>query len=371
TPSPTAFKRIAAIADRTSVTKDSPDLPEALDKREFSVSRRGYDKKEVKAFLAEIEANFRDLEKWAEQTKKRLAIAKEKDSKDEVDEAMIAVFDAKERMFERARLQAEKIEADARERAAAIESGASVPADVDEATAALLGDAERRAAEIIADANRRAAEITTDADRRAAEVTGVIAGMIEAAQATTTPVTEESILETARAEADRLIQDGLGAATLVHQATRNAEESKAFNPGLSETEAEVMHAAGAEASKIAEQQKTAAEETRKVADQDAAEFEGRRSELDQMSADQKIASDKLAQRIVDMDAAEQEEADRARDEKLDDDDEDKPQVDDDDEEGTAGRTRYERKSAKLPSMGADASKVVGSLEGFRKSLRGG
>ncbi|MEE8489425.1 MAG: hypothetical protein V3S43_03760, partial [Acidimicrobiia bacterium] len=98
---------------------------------------------------------------------------------------------------------------------------------------------------------------------------------------------------------------------------------------------------------------------------------------DRISADQKVASDKLAQRIVDMEAAEQEEADRARDDKLDDDDddddedEDKPQVDDDDEEGAAGRTRYERKSAKLPSMGEDASKVVGSLEGFRKSLRGG
>ena len=153
------------MTDKTSVTKGSPELPESLDKREFSVSRKGYDKKEVKTFLAEIEANFRELEKWAEQTKTRLAIAEEKDSKDEVDEAMIAVFDAKDRVLERARLQAEKIEADARERAAAIESGASVPADVDQATAALLADAERRAAEIIA-----------DADRRAAEVTAVIAG---------------------------------------------------------------------------------------------------------------------------------------------------------------------------------------------------
>jgi len=77
-PQPTAFKPIAAMTDKTSVTKGSPDLPEALDKREFSVSRKGYDKKEVKAFLAEIEANFRELEKWAEQTKTRLAIAEEK-----------------------------------------------------------------------------------------------------------------------------------------------------------------------------------------------------------------------------------------------------------------------------------------------------
>ncbi len=265
-PKPTTFKRIAAMTDKTSVTKGSPDLPESLDKREFSVSRKGYDKKEVKAFLAEIEANFRELEKWAKQTKTRLAIAEEKDSKDEVDQAMDAAFDAKERVLERARIQAEKIEADARERAAAIESGASVPADVDEATAALLADAERRAAEIIADANRRAAEITADADRRAAEitadadrraaeVTAVIAGMIEATQATTTPVTEESIRETARVEAGRLIQDGWGeAATLVQKATRNVEEPKALKAGLSENEAEVMYAAASEASRIAEQQ---------------------------------------------------------------------------------------------------------------------
>ena len=306
------------MTDKPSVTKGSPDLPEALDKREFSVSRKGYDKKEVKTFLAEIEANFRELEKWAEQTKARLAVAEENDSKDEVDEAMIAVFDAKDRVLERARLQAEKIEAEARERAAAIESGASVPADIDEAAAALLADAERRATEIIADADRRAAEVTaviagsgdtaalvTERDRLAGEVTqltnalataqatptelsenveglrherdeilaqieqaradqgvaaaGVIAEaqeearrMIEAAQATTAPVTEESILQAARAEADRLIQEGRGeAATLVGKATRNVEESEALKAGLSETEVEVMRAAAAEVTKIA------------------------------------------------------------------------------------------------------------------------
>ena len=55
----------------------------------------------------------------------------------------------------------------------------------------------------------------------------------------------------------------------------------------------------------------------------------------------------------------------------DEDDQDSPPlVDDDDDEAEAGRSRYERKSAKLPSMGEDASKVVGKLEGFRKSLRG-
>ena len=345
------------MTDKLCVTKGSPDLPDALDKREFSVVRKGYDKKEVKAFLAEIEANFRELEKWAEQIKARLAIAEENDSKDdEVDQAMIAAFDAKERVLERARLQAEKIEADARERAAAIESGARVLADVDEAAAALLVDAERRAAEIVA-----------VADRRAAEITAVIAGMIEAAQATTTPVTEESLLEAARAGADRLIQDGRGeAATLMRKATRNVEESEALRAHLSDTEVEVMRDAVSEAATIAEQQQAEAEETRKAADQEAAELQ--RAELDEITADQQVGSEKLAQRIVEMEAAEQEDAERSR---VDDDDDEEgtPGVADDEEDGAEERTRYERKSAKLPSMGEDASKVVGSLDGFRNSLR--
>jgi len=73
-----------------------------------------------------------------------------------------------------------------------------------------------------------------------------------------------------------------------------------------------------------------------------------------MTADQQVGTERLARRLVEMEAAEQEEAERSRV----------------DEDGAERRTRYERKSAKLPTMGEDASKVVGSLEGFRKSLRG-
>ncbi len=353
------------MTDKPSVTKGSPDLPDALDKREFSVARKGYDKSEVRAFLAEIEANFRDLEKWAEQTKARLAIAEENDSKDdEVDQIMVAAFDAKQRVLERARLQGRKIEADAseraagveadaRERAAAIEADARGPADVDEAAAALLADAERRSAEILA-----------DADRRVTEIASVIDGMIEVAQAATIP--EESILETARSGADRLIQYGRGeATTLVEKATRNVEESEALKAGFSDSEVEVMGAAVSEAATIAEQQDPKAEETRRAADQEAAELE--RSELDEITGDQQVGSERLAQRIFEMEAAEQEEAERSR---VDDDEGGTPGVADDEEDGAGERTRYERKSAKLPSMGEDASKVVGSLEGFRKSLRG-
>ena len=121
------------MTDKASVSKSSPQLPAALDEREFSTSRKGYDKKEVKAFLAEIEKNFRELETWAEETKVRLALAEDASgSKEEVDEAMLAVFDAKDRVLERARLQAEKIEAEAREKAAAIETGAIAASGGDE-----------------------------------------------------------------------------------------------------------------------------------------------------------------------------------------------------------------------------------------------
>ena len=141
---------------------------------------------------------------------------------------------------------------------------------------------------------------------------------------------------------------------MVHKATRNVEESEVLMAGPSDTEVEVMRAAASDASKVVEQQQQAeAKETRKATDQEAVELE--RAELDRMTADQQVGSERLARRIVEMEAAEQEEAERSRV----------------DEDGAEVRTRYERKSAKLPSMGEDASKVVGSLEGFRKSLRGG
>ncbi len=41
-------------------TKD-PQLPTSIEEREFSTSRRGYDKREVRAFLSELESNFREL----------------------------------------------------------------------------------------------------------------------------------------------------------------------------------------------------------------------------------------------------------------------------------------------------------------------
>lgn len=157
------------MAAGLDVTGKVPELGHGLNDREFSITRKGYDREEVKAYLAEIEASLRELEEWALHMKARLAIAEEKNSAiPDIDEAMIAIFEAKERVLERAQRHADRIEADAQERARA--------------------DAEVVAAEIIAEAQ--------DEARRIAEAT----------LAPAAPATEDSVLEAARTEADRLIE---------------------------------------------------------------------------------------------------------------------------------------------------------------------
>ena len=78
------------------MSKRTPELPTSIDQKEFSISRKGYDKREVREFLREIEANFRELENWASETKNRLQHAefeasKSKEVEDQsVDNAMSA-----------------------------------------------------------------------------------------------------------------------------------------------------------------------------------------------------------------------------------------------------------------------------------------
>lgn len=147
---------------------NAPASREALSDREFSVSRKGYDRDEVRAFLVEIEDEYKELEAWADQARSRLATAREEMiPRAEVDEAMIAIFDAKERVLDKARRRAERIEADARERARASQ--------------------REVAAEIVLQAQEEARRI------------------IQVAITGTTPVTETSISDVARREADRVV----------------------------------------------------------------------------------------------------------------------------------------------------------------------
>jgi len=70
------LKGIPSATDNPEVTDRKP-LPTEIDKTSFSSARKGYDKKEVKRYLSDLEASFRDLESWAFQTKERLTAAEQ------------------------------------------------------------------------------------------------------------------------------------------------------------------------------------------------------------------------------------------------------------------------------------------------------
>ena len=110
--------------------------------------RKGYDRDRVKAYLGEVEASFREWEGWAEEARVRFEIAEDKArDTDEVDEAMIAVFAAKDRIVDQGFLRAERIEAEARERARV---------DYENAAGAIIREAEEHARRIVQEAREEA-----------------------------------------------------------------------------------------------------------------------------------------------------------------------------------------------------------------------
>ncbi|NND04090.1 MAG: DivIVA domain-containing protein [Acidimicrobiia bacterium] len=148
---------------------DSSHLPESIDAAKFSVVRKGYDKREVREFLQEVEQAFRDMETWTKSAKVRLAEAEERlagsqtDSDGSVDNAMFAVFDAKDRILDKARRRAEQIEEEALAEAAEIKARAE----------RLSGDGS--ADDVLAAAREEAQDIIDRAKREAAKL-GAIAG---------------------------------------------------------------------------------------------------------------------------------------------------------------------------------------------------
>jgi DivIVA protein len=89
-----------------------------LDERTFEVVRRGYDPEAVKTYLADVEQYVAELEAWIQRLTARVSIAEERaGEKAELEAAMIAIFEARERMLDDARTRAGQIEAEAAERA--------------------------------------------------------------------------------------------------------------------------------------------------------------------------------------------------------------------------------------------------------------
>ena len=99
---------------------DDPMSPEGGEpKKEFSITRKGYDPAEVDEYLAEYDVAIRELEDHTTRLKQELKEAKEqirrleRAEQESIDNAMNAVFAAKERILERARQKALEIENDA------------------------------------------------------------------------------------------------------------------------------------------------------------------------------------------------------------------------------------------------------------------
>ncbi len=90
-----------------------------IDEKTFSVIRKGYDPREVKDYLEDLEHAFQDIEGHSRRTsqtvvelERDLAAARATE-KASLDNAMLAVFDVKDRMIDRAERRAREIEDEA------------------------------------------------------------------------------------------------------------------------------------------------------------------------------------------------------------------------------------------------------------------
>jgi DivIVA domain-containing protein len=101
-----------------------------IDEKSFSMVRKGYDPREVSDYLEELEHGFQDIEGHARRTSQRV-VELERDlaaaratEKASLDNAMLAVFDVKDRMLDRAERRAREIEDQAGKAASSLLAGA-------------------------------------------------------------------------------------------------------------------------------------------------------------------------------------------------------------------------------------------------------
>ncbi|MCP3995729.1 MAG: DivIVA domain-containing protein [bacterium] len=99
--------------------KERTPHTQRIDEKTFSVARKGYDTREVKDFLEDLEHAFHDIEGHARRTSQRvvelerdLSAARATETAS-LDNAMMAVFDVKDRMLDRAQRRANEIQDEA------------------------------------------------------------------------------------------------------------------------------------------------------------------------------------------------------------------------------------------------------------------
>lgn len=99
--------------------KEHVSQSQRIDERTFSVVRKGYDPREVKTYLEELEHAFQDMEGHSRRTSQKV-IELERElkaarttEKASLDNAMMAVFDVKDRMMYRAERKARELQEEA------------------------------------------------------------------------------------------------------------------------------------------------------------------------------------------------------------------------------------------------------------------
>lgn len=218
--------------------EDTSAATEGVPEKEFTITRKGYDPEEVDAHLAEIDVSFRELEEYAARLKQELAESKkqirrlEAAEQDAVDKAMLAVFDAKERVIGRAREKAREIENEARIAAGMPPLGEDETADqVDDELDELVGIAKPdspQVAPIVVDQTAPAADAAPPPQPVAPAATGpdpseVLRQMLQEADTIRSQL--ETGLSSAFDEIERMQQNAEErAAAMLDEARREAAE---------------------------------------------------------------------------------------------------------------------------------------------------
>jgi cell division septum initiation protein DivIVA len=140
--------------------KEQKPQPKRIDERSFSVVRKGFDPREVKTYLEELELAFEDMEGHARRQSQKV-VELERDlsearatEKASLDNAMMAVFDVKDRMMDRAERRAREIQEEAGKQASLLLAEASEARGREPELEARIADLEQRLVTSHADAER-------------------------------------------------------------------------------------------------------------------------------------------------------------------------------------------------------------------------
>ena len=303
------------------MTDESTAVEEGALKKEFSIVRKGYDPAEVEEYLAEYDVALRELEEYAARLKHELAEARneigrlQQAEQESIDKAMLAVFDAKERIMRRAYEKAQEIEEEARIAAGlppSEDAGATNEEDSD-----LVVGVGSEGVLFTSEPAVAAATVTPD---EAAAIKAELAAALEEDPATTS-VAPKSVAETppetaSEADADRILRQMLSEADTI-KAQLEAGMSAAF-----EEMQRMQQDAEVRAAELLEEARREAIRLRSA------------------GADSKLVGTTLEVTL--------------------------PSSSDDDEK----RSRYSKTSAKLPRLGTeDGESVLASMNQLRNKLR--